>query len=573
MAGTGLSFNLSIGYRDLFDDYETVDIKGLIEGVPTVMILKTAAFFLAQLHTAQEKETTQIEFLRIWTGRAPLETKRRIIEFIANNNLQNRKISFLNNYALLILTQYVIANSNQLPEKESLTEEEELGVLRLYLYLFQTWLDNQQDWAKAIQLTDTYQQNSSPLDRILMIALPSQIAIEEINKLKDFRIQFEKARYFFDFCESNEVFRDYLSIFLEAQGFESWQKYLKFLFSIYVRPFTDGVAPSIIQVSSKYLEIIAFLDTLSIDVNAFRDSNDFAGIRGKPIYKSGNDYIFLNLNFFVDRIYQGIQFMMGQVLVSKGAYFGKKKIRDLPAFLSIFGDSFSENHLLYQVMNFAFARSGYKIYSGEQIKALAGDGGPDFYIRDKSKVYVIEFKNVYIAANAKYSNSYETVEGAIFNKFVQNERGDPKGVRQLANVIEKLKNGFLNELDGFDFSQAIIYPIIIYVDGSLDLAGINYILNEKFQQALSEKDRVGNGVMPLTFINLDIFIKYQDLFREKKIKMNNLLNEYTALTKHGKNYGERLYPFEDYMSDKVRHLKFDSPKKFMADVLSMIEAE
>lgn len=103
------------------------------------------------------------------------------------------------------------------------------------------------------------------------------------------------------------------------------------------------------------------------------------------------------------------------------------------------------------------------------------------------------------------------------------------------------------------------------------MPGVNYLLNQQLQLALDEKGNVRSGVKPLTFINLDTFIKFQDLFREKKIKMNNLLNEYTDLTKKGKNYADQLYPFEDYISDKVRNIKFESPMKFLKNIASVIE--
>ena len=252
MQGTGLSYKLSIGYRDLFDDFESVDPRELIQEIPTLMILKTSAFFLAQLHTAETKEATQLDFLQTWMARVSYETKHRAAQFIVNNNLPNRTFSFLNNYALLILTQFTIANSNQITERESLSEDEELRILKLYLFLFQTFLDKQEVWSREVQLTEVYQQSENPIERILMIVMPSQIAIEEVQKLKDFRIQSEKARYFFEFCESDEVFQGYLNIFLEEQGFETWQQYLKFLFSTYVRPFTDGAVHSILHVPDQY---------------------------------------------------------------------------------------------------------------------------------------------------------------------------------------------------------------------------------------------------------------------------------------------------------------------------------
>jgi len=41
---------VAVGYKDLFDDYESVDIKELIKDIPTKNSLQILGYFMAQLH-------------------------------------------------------------------------------------------------------------------------------------------------------------------------------------------------------------------------------------------------------------------------------------------------------------------------------------------------------------------------------------------------------------------------------------------------------------------------------------------------------------------------------------------
>ena len=108
----------------------------------------------------------------------------------------------------------------------------------------------------------------------------------------------------------------------------------------------------------------------------------------------------------------------------------------------------------------------------------------------------------------------------IFKKLVRNEKGSAKGVTQLVNTIDAIKKKQFKQFDDYHFENIVIYPIIVYVDFSFTLAGVNHILNNEFKQQLEEKDtNYHKHIKDLILIDLDSFIKFQDLFRNKTLKV------------------------------------------------------
>lgn len=558
--------SVSVGYRDIFDDYETIDISELIKDIPTKNALEVLSFFMAQLHTIEREPEKQIDFLRLWMNRLPTKIHNRIKDFITKiNSKPNSDFNFLNNISGLILAEEFIAKKVH-SKAESLTAEQELNLFKSYLYCSQLWIDKQRPGFEISKI-----ENEIDLIRIL---LPTQLPYQEILVFKDFRIQFIKAIYFFKFCETNACFGEYLKIFLNDYSLDSWQTYLLNLITLYIRKFEHMKTPSVINVPEEFTNAIQFLEYLSVDTTTFKKSLDFLALREKPVYKLGNnDFIFLNLNFLVDKLYQGIQFDFARVLVKQGAKYKNKPIKSTADFMGIFGNEFSEIGLFYSVMNYAFERSKYVKLPGEKIKKIISDGEPDYYIRDKAKVYIFEFKNIYLAAEIKHCNDYEKITAEIFKKLVSNQSSSPKGVTQLVNVIEKIRAKEFEKIDRYDFDSTIIYPIIVYVDFSFHLSGINFILNKEFRkQLLERKIRKEENVKNLILIDLDTFIKFQDLFRNKTLTINNCLNEYYDSCRK-ENLFDRTASFNTFIHSKTSKLKYDSPKMLKDEILDLLPSD
>jgi hypothetical protein len=558
--------SVAIGYKDIFNDFHEIKIEELLAGIPTKNSIEITSFFIAQLHSFEREKDLQIEFLKMWVARLPAEVHSVIVGFIIRTKSSNSSFSFLDNTSILILTEKILQNANDLELLKDLSPEQELKLFKAYLICSQEWIDKQQSNFAGLKFKE-------PID-VVKVLLPSQLPYQEIMELKDFRLQIIKAIYFFKFCENHAEFKVYLQIFLDEYGLENWQKYLYNLLTLYVRKFEELKTPSTIHVDNEFPEIINFLEELSIDLKNYEIKIDFLVLREKPVYQiDKNNFVFLNLNFLVDKIFQGIQFDFAKVLLKNKATFNKKLIKSTGDVLGIFGNEFSENGLFYSVMNFAFEKSKFMKFTGEEMKQYI-TAEPDYYMRDNSKIYIFEFKNIYLPSDVKHSYDYEAIKSEIFKKLVKNQQGSAKGVTQLVNTIDAIKQKKFKLFDDYNFENIVIYPVIVYVDFSFNLVGINHILNNEFKKQLEEKDaNYHKYVKDLILIDLDSFIKFQDLFRDKTLKINNCFNGYIDLTKNHKSFFDRISTFNMFLHNKTRKLKYGSPKMMMEEIEKFIPKE
>lgn len=542
-----MKYSVSVTYKDLFDDYSSVNINELLADIPTKNAIQLIGYFLAQIHIEKLDEKLQIELIQFWSQRLPNDLKLKIQDFTAKMVADKKtEFTFISNISGLLFIETILENHNDLEQLDDLTPEQEFNFFKAYLISTQTWIDKQ---GKILFDVKPFENGMD----FVKTFLPSHIALDEFHTVKDFRTQFIKAKYFFQFCESNDEFKVYIKIFLDEYGLDSWSTYLKNILSLYIRKFERLKTPSVISLNKEHQEQISFLEQLSIEINGFSKSEDFLQLREKPIYRlNETDFVFLNLNFFVDKIYQGIQFDFARILVKNSATFKGKEIKRRVQFLSIFGDEFSETGLFYKIMEHCFEKAKYKLYNGNTIKEVIGDGEPDFYIRDKAKVYLFEFKNVFLSGKTKNTYDFEKIKAGIYEKLVENNNGDAKGIKQLTKVINKIRESEFNKFDDFDFDKTIIYPVIVFTDFAFNTAGVNYMLNKEFREHIeNEKVILRNNIKNLILIDLDDFIKYQDLYRDKKIKINNLLNGFLEFVKGYRNFPNKFTPFEIYIDNRT----------------------
>lgn len=67
-------------------------------------------------------------------------------------------------------------------------------------------------------------------------------------------------------------------------------------------------------------------------------------------------------------------------------------------------------------------------------------------------------------------------------------------------------------------------------------------------------------------IDLDSFIKFQDLFRDKRLKLNNCLNEYFDTLTNPKDIFDRIGTFNVFLHHKTSKIDYGSPLMLMEEV-------
>lgn len=555
---------VTVAYNDIFDDYAATDIVELLNDIPSRSALEIVCHFFGQMHTQERNHKFQIEYVKVWLGRLPVEVQQKIVGFIKKTSGPRKEFNFINNFSALLLIERILENYNESEPVENLTPKQELNLFKAYLWCSQEWIDKQSGAfnGKKVKTTEDF----------IELIFPVQAPQVELIEFKDFRLQFIKAIYFFRFCEKDELFSEYLSIFLKEHKLENWQDYLKHLISAYLRNLNPPNIPTLLDVDPKYSEFKNWLANFCVDTTNFKGSDDFTGLRNKPVLRyNENKFLFLNLNFFIDKLYQGIQFDFANALRKAKATYKGNVIKNFPDFKQIYGEIYSEHGLFYEVIDYVFAtQKKYLKISGETLKKTIEDGEPDYYIRDKSKVYLFEYKDVLINADAKHSYDYEKVKAEIFKKLVENQGGKAKGVTQLVNSIEEIANGEYNKIDDYDFSKAIIYPIIVYTDPTFDMPGINYLLQKEFIRQLKNKGLNSKlTINKLTLIDLDSLIKFQDLFREKKLALNCVLNGFYEYTRPN-NVFRQASTFNQYIHNVTLKWDYNSPKMLMEEAIKLV---
>ena len=224
-------------------------------------------------------------------------------------------------------------------------------------------------------------------------------------------------------------------------------------------------------------------------------------------------------------------------------------------------------------MESTFKRKGYQHYNGDKLKDMFGDGSPDYVIIDKHKVYIFEFKNTLFSAKAKYSYEPKSVRDEIYKKFVENTSGRPKGVTQLVNFFEDVtKNRYLKIINT-QSAKFIFYPIIVTTDFSFNLPTINKILADEFATQIHiAKITDILEVMPLILIDVDLLIKFQDLFKTMRLTLHRELNEFQNYLEKGTNSIDRALSFHRYLHDKTAKMKYSTPQIFFTEIAPLLHS-
>ena len=319
--------------------------------------------------------------------------------------------------------------------------------------------------------------------------------------------------------------------------------------------------PSTLLFNDSHQLVIDFLDNYCLNLDTYSCEVDFKGLRNTPVLKiRKGEYLFLNLNFLIDKLFQGIQFDFFRILKNNKATYNGKVIASFPDFKSIYGQSVSETGIMYRALINSFSSLPYVLTTGDEMKALAGDGYSDFYIRDKNKVYLFEYKDVWLSYPAKSSNDINKIKQELKIKFVKDQRGNDEGVTQLANNIVNYRRGKYESIDKSNYKETIIYPILIYSDEAFSNPGFNYLIRNEFKGIIKEKG-LDNDLLikDVIMVHLDTFILYQNLFKKKKLKLNHCLNGYISTYYAVGNIPAKqingLEPFSLFILNEIQKIK------------------
>ena len=220
---------------------------------------------------------------------------------------------------------------------------------------------------------------------------------------------------------------------------------------------------------------------------------NFITFRKYPLVNIKEKFFCLDLNFVNDKLSLGLFWLIHDNLQNelKNKYHSDWGFLFEEYIKSIFKRYFPENKYHFNPK-----------YSNSE------DEVADTIYIEKENLVLFEYKFTVLSSRAKYEEDINDLIKEIKRKFMKNEKGEWKGIGQLANNINKLfsKNMkvFCAKIDKKKIKR--IFPILIVNESILNSRYSNFILNEEFKSLINYSQLIDElEIMPLSVITIEDF--------------------------------------------------------------------
>lgn len=530
-----------ISYSQVYAD-ERPSVESLISGIPTDEAVEWCSYIVFRKDNLKIGEC-DLHILVPLLFSFESELQHKLTDYLGPS--YNGIDMLIDRYSFLKLTSFLIAHHNE--EHHELTNEERTRLFKAYLVFCDEYLER---IGSGESIPAKYTS-----DDMLKCYMPIQMLTNAIDAFSDSSLEVIKGKWFFvDFASTDKKFKQYVEDFIKAKGYPNAIEYLGYIFNAIASATVNEPPTNIMMFGESSGPWINFMNSMCANPKDFVEDDDLNALRSKPVYKIADDkFAILFSKFFVDKLFPGLLFDMASTLASIGTFDD-----EVVAYRSIkqqVGERFSEQYMLYRTLVNTLSRRMPVRICGRDLHKVVKSGEPDYYARRHNRVFVFEFKDVRLDSQTISSCDYETIRQKLYNTFVFNEEGKPKGVKQLANVIENKLPEIISKIDTtVPDGMLKIYPVLVYTDSSFDIEGINYYLNGVLRSVIGSVDERFQ-VKDLVMVNLNLLMKLENYFRNGKVELDKVVNEYLAF----KESKETLHtvPFNKYLFQYARGKGFD----------------
>jgi hypothetical protein len=532
---------LRVGYDDLFDDSPRT-VAEYLDGVPKQGVLISMAGLLARLdHGFKEEDQLRVIF-EMWLSRADLSIVYQVKNAYSKLKRECSNVSFLSDAACLELIEYAFEHLEDGPEV--FTPEQEVALFKAYLVCNQSINQREQSIEGLMQADDKVS--------IAKATITTQLPCWELgnrNNKQHIVTQLIKAVYLFQFLESTPDTLRLLQLFLAQEQVDSWQAYYHKLLPVPIlllkedtRGHTDIAVPG----GEAFEEVCKYLDKYCVDTDASFEEEDYTALRRTPMYKvEPGLYRPIFKPFAIDKIFRTIYFDLA-ALVRNNRSSLPGPIRE---FRSYYGTHFSERYLFYKILDGLFSRDFVK-FTGEELEGVYRmQGAPDFYARQKSKLFLFECKDPLLDKAVKHSYDPVKIEQKL-SQILRYNAGEnkKKAVQQLANSVSNLFNGLYTFDGGCNLDQVVVYPIIVVHDEVFNVPGINVLVQDWFKQELSTFPNLPTHLIrPLVIVDINTLILLKEATKKGRITLKETLTQYYDQILNSTNPHRRNISFGNFI--------------------------
>lgn len=192
------------------------------------------------------------------------------------------------------------------------------------------------------------------------------------------------------------------------------------------------------------------------------------------------------------------------------------RFKDFKSFRGMLGKEYYEKFITGAILRALYSSKDYIVMDD------ASQGYPDFSIRDTTgrSLFLLEVKSVELSLETLERLAVEEFKEFINDQFAskKSETERNKGIFQLIDSIKRLSiSEALSKLlpENSAKGKYEIYPIIIYTENVLDIAGVNAYINELFENEVAIYQRYFRKIHPVTLINQATFIEEYPLLKKQ----------------------------------------------------------
>ncbi|QCK15222.1 hypothetical protein [Mangrovivirga cuniculi] len=532
-----------LSIKEIFDSDVNFDVNKL-----NLFFEKELSFeyllFISDISKRCLLERKQIDILKYWLEKTDLNDIER--DSIISNFFKNKRGIIFQNITNNKILLKLLNNRIDFEPNKKIAKSEYTIFLKIYLFI------NHQINEKHYKIFKNRNgEDSKGLMKLKFteVFLPTFHGELQYKPNIDPSLQYYRSEIILNFLK--EKIQNLYKTFLEKTNMTSGEDYRINLSKILLQLKEEDNC--VLRVGEENIGELRLIQNLTL--NNLLDSISpikLIHLRNKPILNLfDNNFLFMSISYLTDRIYTGLKFLLKDIVEEKTIFFNDKKIPKGTDFFSFYGREIAEPGLFEYLIEKSFNSKSNKILSGSLFEKYDLLPPPDFYIRDKGKIFLFEFKDSIIPDNIKGSYEFSEIKGELFKKLLRSNSSKDKGIKQLINVISNLNHNEYKDLDDIEGENIVIFPILVFSDSYLDTPCINYLLNHEFKNILGEYNiNTKIKIRDLTLINIDFFVKYCLNLREKSIKFNYLINRYHL---ENTNCFKRYYINE--LDKNLNHLK------------------
>ncbi|MBP5422277.1 MAG: hypothetical protein J6Y78_07550 [Paludibacteraceae bacterium] len=537
-----LQVKILLSYSVVFPDRHD-KTEDLLANVPS----KSAVEFVASIISWKNQQLITQQETEIWMPwllQCRSDVKDPIGHYMDGANPMDYVL--LDRYAMLSLLDKLLSHYND--EARKLNINDYSNLLLSYLICCD----------ERIEFEKQQLNNDMPAKEFVKLFLPKTLKYNNIEADRDYRLQLILCySLLMEFPKVNNKFHEYVDAFCKGINLNNPKEYLDHLFMFNFDLMGAKQGSCVMEIDESDRRSINYIEHFTLDAHNYTHTEDFHEFREYPVLKTGSHrYVFLFTKLFLDKAFTGLLFDMANVLENQGVLKPKKAYADLKGFL---GENFSEKYLFYTIIKRCFGRN-YVRYTGTDLKTQIGDGEPDYYMRRGNRVFVFECKDTLLANKYKLSGDYEEIVKGIEEKYISNENLDPKGITQLATVIENKLSQVLSDIDkAAPRGTKFVFPILVYFDDSFDIEGVNWYLNNRFKEIVSHKNISSDYVVKdLVMINIEMLMRLENFFADDKLKLATLINSYIDFK--SRDEINQVFPFNKFLFQEAKKKGYELKK-------------